>query len=178
VRIRCCWCYSVVFLKANCGDPNTPANYTDQSGTLQWGNITIPYYGGKKWINFVRCGGLRPGPITRADLLEGCSAAPKRSFPNLIPASADLSPIQQHQLIHSALSTKWLSPMTLSLGHTFFPGDGIVNNRLRFGKIVPTSASYERIKLNETKWHASFHNRNNNNKLNETKSPQNNFRHC
>lgn len=49
--------------QATCGDPQTPANYTDLSGYLKWGNETIPYYGGKKWIDFVRCGVVFSGEL-------------------------------------------------------------------------------------------------------------------
>lgn len=65
--------------QASCGPPQLPANTTQQSGTLQWGNQTIPYYGGQKvsaelarvllsshlclveWIDFIRCGVVLSG---------------------------------------------------------------------------------------------------------------------
>lgn len=49
--------------QAACGDPRTPANLTEISGYLHWGNETIPYYGGKKWIDFVRCGVVLSGEL-------------------------------------------------------------------------------------------------------------------
>jgi hypothetical protein len=47
--------------QAKCGDPKMPPCLTCETGTLNWGGKQIPYYGGKEWIDFVRCGVVMSG---------------------------------------------------------------------------------------------------------------------
>lgn len=47
--------------QAMCGNPTEKPCYTCETGTLKWGDKTIPYYGGKHWIANVRCGVICAG---------------------------------------------------------------------------------------------------------------------
>ena len=64
--------------QAECGDPDTPANYTDLTGHLKkWGNETnVPYYGGQKWIDFVRCGVVKSGELRHQTWANRTSGPP------------------------------------------------------------------------------------------------------
>jgi len=46
--------------QASCGQ-GIPPNYTDASGTMPWGNTSVPYYGGAEWINMTHCGAVCSG---------------------------------------------------------------------------------------------------------------------
>lgn len=47
--------------QAKCGDPLLSPNYTDVSGTMNWGGHNVTYYGGEEWIEFIRCGVICAG---------------------------------------------------------------------------------------------------------------------
>jgi hypothetical protein len=75
-----------------CGDPLMPPNYKEVSGTLLWGNKTIPYHGGKKWIDEVRCGVICAGEDKNETYSNNTRSAPngqlcegRTQFPEPLP---------------------------------------------------------------------------------------------
>jgi hypothetical protein len=49
------------FCDENICGPSVEPDYTQQSGWLIWGNTTIPFYGGEKWLKHSHCGTICAG---------------------------------------------------------------------------------------------------------------------
>jgi len=62
--------------QAPCGNPLLMPNFTEASGTLAWGNEIIPYYGGKQWIDEVRCGVVCAGEDKNETFANNTKVAP------------------------------------------------------------------------------------------------------
>jgi len=75
-----------------CGNPLLMPNFTDPSGHLRWGDKTIPYYGGKVWIDEVRCGVVCAGEDKNETFVNNTRVPPsghlcegRTQFPEPLP---------------------------------------------------------------------------------------------